>query len=164
MSGRIDWHGEPEAPAANSLVPSAGACVRRGDEVLLIERTDNSNWSMPGGAMDPGESLTGCAVRETHEETGLHVAVEGVSGLYTDPGHVIQYTSDNECRQEFTVIFHARHVSGEPSPSSESRRVVWVPVDQVEGLRMDPSQRKRLLWAIERPDEVYLDPVVPMPS
>lgn len=158
MSRRIDWHGEPEAPEVNSIVPSAGAFVRRGDEVLLIERTDNGNWSMPGGALDAGESLPGCAVRETREESGVEIEVTGVSGIYTDPGHRIEYTSDGEVRGEFSVIFHARYVSGEPTTSSESRVVRWVPLSQVAQLQMDPSQHKRVLWAVEHPEEVYLDP------
>lgn len=141
----------------NSVKPSAGAFVRHGDEVLLIERTDNGNWSMPGGAMDPGESLAGCAVRETREETGVQVKVTSVLGPWTDPGHRIEYTSDGEVRQEFTVIFGARYVSGDPVLSSESRRVAWVPVDQVEQLPMDVSQRKRVSWCIEG-DRVYFDP------
>lgn len=112
---------------------------------------------MPGGAMDPGESLAGCAVRETLEETGVRVEVTSVLGLWTDPEHRIEYTSDGEVRQEFTVIFGARYVSGEPTSSSESRRVVWVPVHQVDELRMDPSQRKRISWCLSQ-EGTYFDP------
>lgn len=158
MGERIDWHGEPGAPEVNSIRPSAGCLVRRGDEVLLIERTDNGNWSMPGGAMDPGESLAGCAARETLEETGVAVEVTGVSGIFTDPNHRIEYTSDGEVRQEFTVIFTASYVSGEPVASAESRRVAWVRMDRVLSLRMDDSQRQRLTWATEHAGEVFFDP------
>lgn len=157
MAQRIDWHGEPDAPAVNSVKPSAGCFVRRGGEVLLIERTDNGNWSMPGGAMDPGESLAGCAVRETWEETGVRVEATSVLGLWTDPGHRIEYTSDGEVRQEFTVIFAARYVSGEPTSSSESRRVVWVPIDEVDQLPMDLSQRDRVNWCLSQ-EGTYFDP------
>lgn len=80
-----------------------------------------------------------------------------MSGVYTDPGRVVQYTSNNECRQEFTVIFHAGAVAGRLTTSSESRRVQWVPVSEVRDLPMDPSQRTRILWAIEHPGEVYFD-------
>lgn len=149
MSGRIDWHGEPDAPEVNSLVPSASVFVQdEAGAVLLIERTDNGRWSIPGGAMDPGESLTGCAVREAREETGIEVEVTGLVGIWTSPGHRIEYTSDGEVRQEFTVVYRARRTAGEPTTSSESRRVQWVDQEQVEQLPMDPSQRERIAWAL----------------
>ncbi len=42
-----------------------------GDNILLTRRTDNGRWCLPGGAMDPGESLEECCIREVWEETGL---------------------------------------------------------------------------------------------
>ena len=157
MPGRIDYFGDPDAPAVTSLVPSAAAFVRHGDRVLLIERTDNGNWSMPGGAMDLGESLPACAVRETREESGLDVEVTGLVGIFTDPRHRIHYTSDGETRQEFSVVFRARPIDPEqpPATSSESSRVVWVAVDQLGELPMDRSQRMRIEHAVTG-SEVWL--------
>ncbi|MFD6355742.1 NUDIX hydrolase [Nocardia tengchongensis] len=157
MGRRIDYHQNPNAPAANSVRPSAGAFVRRGDEVLLIRRSDNGNWSMPGGAHDPGESLSRTAVRETQEETGVDVRLTGLVGIFTDPTHVIHYTSNDEVRQEFTVIYRGEPVGGEPTTSDESTHVEWVPVDRISELTMDPSQRKRIDWAITKA-EPYIDP------
>jgi ADP-ribose pyrophosphatase YjhB (NUDIX family) len=65
----------------------------RGD-VLLIRRSDNGNWALPGGAMDLGESLRQAAIRETAEETGIASEITGLSGIYIDPGHLILYTSN----------------------------------------------------------------------
>ena len=62
---------------------------------------------MPGGAHDPGESLSQTAVRETLEETGISVRLTGVAGIYTDPRHVVHYTSNDEVRQEFTIVYRA---------------------------------------------------------
>lgn len=156
MGKRIDWYDDPQAPQANSIKPSAGAYVERDGRVLLIRRDDNGNWSMPGGAMDPGESLAACAVRETLEESGVVVEVTGLGGIWTDPRHVIEYTSNGEVRQEFTAIYRARYVSGEPTTSSESTSVEWVPLEDVPALQMDRSQRMRIDWLTSR-QEPYVD-------
>jgi 8-oxo-dGTP pyrophosphatase MutT (NUDIX family) len=156
MGSRIDYYDDPAAPAANSIRPSAGAFVTRDDQLLLIERSDNGNWSMPGGAQDPGESLTATAERETFEETGVRIKATGLVGIFTDPKHVIHYTSNDEVRQEFTVIYRADFVDGEPKNSDESTNVQWVPLNEVPNLTMDPSQRKRIEWAINH-SEPYID-------
>lgn len=145
MARRIDFYDDPDAPAANSVVPSANVVVvDDAGRLLLILRSDNGNWALPGGAMDLGESLPAAAVRETLEETGIEVEITGLVGIYTDPRHVILYTSNNEVRQEFSVVFTARPLRGEPTPSSESREVHWVAPEQVESLPMDRSMRMRI--------------------
>ena len=89
MGRRIDYYGDPDAPQANSIVPSVNVAVTNdAGEILLIRRSDNGNWALPGGAVDLGESLTQAAVRETREETGVDCEITGLSGIYTDPAHV----------------------------------------------------------------------------
>src|SRR5215813_9411626 len=120
MAKRIDYFNDPAAPKANSLVPSANVIVVNDQgQILLIRRTDNGNWAVPGGGMDLGESITDTAVRETQEETGIICEITGLVGIYTNPGHVIRYTSNDEVRQEFSVVFTARPVRGELRSSSE---------------------------------------------
>ncbi|GAA0736422.1 NUDIX domain-containing protein [Dactylosporangium roseum] len=157
MARRIDYFDDPSAPQANSLVPSANAVVvNEAGELLLIHRTDNDNWSLPGGAMEPGESMTDCAVRETFEETGIHVEVTGLIGIYTDPRHVILYTSNNEVRQEFSIVYTARPLGGSPTPSDESREVEWVPPDAIGGLAMHRSMRLRIEHYLTRAGKPHL--------
>ena len=142
---RIDYYDDPQAPKANSLVPSANVVVTNdAGHVLVIRRSDNDNWALPGGAMDLGESLTQAAVREVREETGVACEITGLVGIYTDPKHVVLYTSDGEARQEFSVVFTARAVGGQPTPSSESSDVLWVARDDLAGLSMDRSMRIRV--------------------
>jgi 8-oxo-dGTP pyrophosphatase MutT (NUDIX family) len=153
MGRRIDYYDDPNAPAANSLVPSVNVVVTNdAGEILLIRRTDNDNWSLPGGAIDLGESLSQAGIRETKEETGIDCEITGLVGIYTDPKHVLHYTSNDEVRQEFTIVLTGRPVSGQPTPSEESSEVLWVPIDGILDYKMDRSMRSRV--------ERYLSPEV----
>ncbi len=145
MSRRIDYYDDPNAPKANSLVPSVNVVVTNDNgEILLIRRSDNDNWAIPGGAIDLGESLTEAAIRETREETGITCEITGLVGIYTDPKHVILYTSNGEARQEFSIVLTATAIGGIPVPSSESSEVRWTPRDEVSSLQMDRSMTMRI--------------------
>jgi 8-oxo-dGTP pyrophosphatase MutT (NUDIX family) len=157
MARRIDYYDDPDAPAANSIVPSANvAVINDAGEILLIRRSDNDNWALPGGAVDLGESLPHAAVRETKEETGVDCEVMGLSGIYTDPRHVLLYTSNGEVRQEFSVVLTARATGGQPTPSSETSEVRWVALDDLGEYNMDASMRLRVEHYLERREHPYI--------
>ena len=142
---RIDYYDDPNAPKANSLVPSVNVVVvNDAGEILMIRRTDNDNWAVPGGAIELGESVAQAAVRETREESGIECEITGIVGIYSDPKHVLLYTSNGEVRQEFSIVLTARPLSGQPTPSSESSEVRWVPVSDVSEYTMDQSMRIRI--------------------
>ena len=124
--------------------------------MLLIRRSDNGNWSMAGGAHDPGESLSDTAIRETQEESGIDIELTGIVGIFRDPKQIIHYTSNDEVRQKFTIIYRARPVGGTATTSNESTRVEWVPTQEVAEVKMDASQRKRIDWALTN-IEAYID-------
>ncbi|GGP10839.1 hypothetical protein GCM10012278_52090 [Nonomuraea glycinis] len=86
MARRIDFYDDPDAPEPNSLVPSVNVIVtNEAGDLLMIRRTDNDNWAVPGGAIDLGESIPQAAVRETLEETGITCEITGLVGTYSDP-------------------------------------------------------------------------------
>jgi 8-oxo-dGTP pyrophosphatase MutT (NUDIX family) len=68
--------------------------------VLLIQRSDNGRWALPAGAMEVGEDIAGCAVREVWEETGLRATDLTPFALYTGPG----YTYTNEWGHTYQMI------------------------------------------------------------
>jgi 8-oxo-dGTP pyrophosphatase MutT (NUDIX family) len=145
VARRIDYYDDPAAPEANSLVPSVNVVVvNESGDVLMIQRSDNGNWAVPGGAIDLGESMVQAAVRETLEETGIECRVTGIVGIYTDPRHVILYTSNGEARQEFSILLTAEPVGGELATSDESSEVRWVPRDELAGFQLDRSMRMRI--------------------
>ena len=157
MGQRIDFYDDPAAPSASRIVPSANVVVVDDEgSILLIRRSDNGNWALPGGAMDLGESLPETAVRETAEETGIDVQITGLVGIFTDPRHVILYTSNGEVRQEFSVVFAAKPLGGTPTKSAETTDVRWVPVREISPLPMDRSMRMRLDHFLTSPRDVQL--------
>ncbi|MGH8960556.1 MAG: NUDIX hydrolase [Jatrophihabitantaceae bacterium] len=153
---KLDYYHDPAAPSANSIVVAASAFIENATgQVLMIQRSDNGLWAIPGGAQDVGESIASAAVREVHEETGIHIEVVGLVGIYSDPAHVIAY-DDGEVRQEFSVCFRGRPVDGMTATSPESTRVEWVALEQLEQLSIHPSVRLRIAHGFEQRAQPYL--------
>ncbi len=77
---------------------AASAVVTSEDGVLLVKRRDVEIWVLPGGLVDPGETLAHAAVRETREETGLSIELSRLVGVYSAPNwhsggdHVIVFS------------------------------------------------------------------------
>ncbi len=141
---RIDYYHQPNMPKPNSLVPAASGVVTDSDgRILLHQRSDNGLWSLPGGAMDIGESIEKTVIREIQEETGLNVEVLKCIGLYTDPQHVIAY-SDGEVRQQYSICFACRVVNGEIKVSSESHQVKFFTKNEIDKLNIHPANLLRI--------------------
>jgi ADP-ribose pyrophosphatase YjhB (NUDIX family)/ubiquinone/menaquinone biosynthesis C-methylase UbiE len=112
--------------------PHSGAnaiVLNEAGEVLLIRRSDNGRWCLPGGHVDYGETVEGCAVREAYEETGIQVEVERLSGVYSKP---------YEAREGLTHASHyvilgfvCRPVGGEIRLSQESTDVRYFSPDRL---------------------------------
>jgi ADP-ribose pyrophosphatase YjhB (NUDIX family) len=150
---RIEHFNDPQAPPANSLVPAASAIVvDDAGRILLQRRTDNALWSIPGGAMEVGESIAETVVREVKEETGLDVAPERLVGIYSNPRHVVEY-ADGEVRQQFSVCFACRLVGGQPATSHESSEVGFFTPAEVEAMPVHESIRLRIRHYLERRPE-----------
>jgi 8-oxo-dGTP pyrophosphatase MutT (NUDIX family) len=145
MNRRIEYLNDPGAPKPNSLVPAAGVLAVDGTGRLLLQRRrDTGQWAIPMGKQELGETVSQCAVRETEEETGIRVEVTGLLGVYSDPGHVVLYTSDGETRQEYEVILLGRPLSGEPKANDEASAAGWFTIAELGGLDIHPTQWRQL--------------------
>jgi len=146
---RRDYFYDPAAPKPNSIHPAAAVALFNSDgNILLLRRKDNDKWTMPGGTLDFGESLTDCAIREILEETGLQIRITDLIGTYTDPHILIAY-SDGEVRQEFTLVYAAEIDSGDLKIDEESKEAIWVPLSSAVELPLAESQRRRLKDVME---------------
>lgn len=86
--------------------------------VLLTRRADNGRWCLPGGHVDSGESVAEACVREVLEETGLHVEIQRLIGVYSTPDALVVYPDGNQA-QFVSLCFEARVNGGDPSTTSE---------------------------------------------
>ncbi len=111
--------------------------------LLMIRRTDNDLYAIPGGGQEVGETVAQAVVREVAEETGIDVEVTDLIGIYSNPAHVIAY-DDGEVRQEFSLCFRATPTGGQPRTSSESSEVEWVTRERLDELNIHPSIRLRI--------------------
>jgi len=152
---RIEHFNDPDAPAANRLVPAASAVVvDQAGRILLHRRADNELWSIPGGGMEVGERIANTVVREVREETGLEVEPEAIVGIYSDPHHVVEY-GDGEVRQQFSVCFACPLVGGELATSDESLEVGFFTPAEIETMPVHESIRLRIRHYLEhRPQPV----------
>jgi ADP-ribose pyrophosphatase YjhB (NUDIX family) len=155
---RVDYDDDPRAPRATRIVPAASAIVTDGDgRILLHRRTDNALWSIPGGQMEVGETISQTVVREVREETGLEVAPDRLVGIYTDPRHVIAY-SDGEARQEFSICFACRPVGGELlDRGDESLAVGFFAPERIAEMSMHRSIRRRIADFLDARDQPAID-------
>jgi len=153
---RIDYLDDPAAPKANSIVPAVSAIVpdSKGG-ILLIRRTDNSYWSIPGGGVEPGESVSQAVVREVREETGMECEVTELVGIYSNPGHVAAY-DDGEVRQEFSICFTARLLGGSARTSDESSAVQFVLPADIPRYDIHPSIRIRIRHYLDQRAAPYI--------
>ncbi|WP_181781325.1 NUDIX hydrolase [Pseudonocardia pini] len=152
---RTDYLDDPDAPKPNSIVIALSAFVLDdAGRLLMIRRTDNDKHAIPGGRHELGETMTEAVIRETIEETGITVEVTGLIGIYSNPHHVMAY-DDGEVRQEFSICFRARQVSGEPRTSDESSEVRWVDPAQLDDLDIHPSIRLRIDHGLQERAEPF---------
>jgi ADP-ribose pyrophosphatase YjhB (NUDIX family) len=153
---RIDYFNDPDAPKANSVVPSTTAIVSDSEgRIVLVKRKDNDLWALPGGGMELGESIEETAVREVKEETGLDVEVTALIGVYTNPHHVMAY-DDGEVRQQFSLLYATKLLGGELRFDHESTDIAWIAPSELGRYPMHPSMRLRVQHFQERRTAPYL--------
>ncbi|MFC1920752.1 NUDIX hydrolase [Chloroflexota bacterium] len=134
----------PEYP-----IPSVGVCVFKGDKVLLIQRGNQPSkgkWSVPGGAIELGETIQETAKREIAEECGIDIEP---GKILTVSNHIVP---DEEGRTQFhyTVIYLlADYVNGEARPGSDAVDVRWTESSEMDSLDMNPVVRDNMLEAFK---------------
>ncbi|MEV4225935.1 NUDIX domain-containing protein [Streptomyces bobili] len=118
-------------------VSVAGVVMRDDGRLLAIRRADNGTWELPGGVLELDESPERGVAREVLEETGIHVEVDELTGVYK-----------NTTRGIVALVFRCKPSGGSERTSSESTAVDWLTPEEV-GERMSEVFAIRLLDALD---------------
>ncbi len=124
--------------------------VRQGDRFLLVhERKHGQQWYFPAGRVEPGETLAAAAHRETLEEAGLRVQLDGVLRVEHQliPGGA-----------RVRVLYTARPIDDTPpkqQPDEESLGAAWVRLEDLAHLPLRSEEVVRVLTEVSQGAPVY---------
>lgn len=123
IAGVRTYVGQERIIAVGAMV----VVVRDDGRVLMIQRRDPVGiWAFPAGFCDLGENVAHAAVRETREETGLHVEPERIIGVYSSPAYHYTYPNGDQVKN-VGVLFRARLLGGVPQiEAAEIRQMAWL--------------------------------------
>jgi ADP-ribose pyrophosphatase YjhB (NUDIX family) len=138
-------------PSPRGPIPSwyfALVVVRLGHRFLLTqERKYNAAWSIPGGRVEPGETLAEAAIREVLEETGVPTRLEGILRVEHSP---IEH-APGEGSARIRVIFVGSPVDDtapRTTPDDESLGAAYLTLDQIRELPLRGAELRMLLESV----------------
>ncbi len=121
----------------NPLLTVDTFIINRGSVVLIMRKNHpyKGSWALPGGFVEYGETVDSAALRETKEETGLDVELDGIVGVYSDPerdprGHII------------SICFLAQKTGGNLVADTDAADVKCFDLDEISGIVMAFDHRK----------------------
>jgi len=119
-------------------IVGVGAVIVRDNHVLLVRRGNEPNrglWSIPGGAVELGETLAQAATREVREECRLEIEAQGVLSTF----ELIQRDEQDKVRYHYVLIDLAtRYVGGQATAASDALDAHWATEDELDTLDIVP--------------------------
>lgn len=113
-------------------------CRDEADRVLLVQQRDTRCWSVPGGAIEPGESPADAAAREAFEESGLQLKVGKLQAALGGPECRRTYANGDELSY-VALVYEATVIGGTTKPDDdETSAVAWKAVRELAAL---PQER-----------------------
>lgn len=131
-----------------------GAVVHEG-KLLMVRRASRrgrGNWQVPGGFIEPDETIETAAVREVAEEAGVQAEVVGILG--------IRNRYDPDSGNSIYVIFVMRPLNGEPTPDGvEVDQAGYFTLEEIQALEQVPPINLEIAKRVLAPDHRLHTPV-----
>ena len=142
-------YGERISRQGNIRLGCSAAIFDEQGRIFLTRRADNGQWCLPGGGVEPGESVTEACQREVWEETGLIITVKRLVGVYSYSDQLVVYPDGNKA-QIVALHFEAQGVEGSPVLSNETTGFGHFTLAEVEELEMFGRHKERILDTLEK--------------
>lgn len=133
----------------------SAAIIDQQGRILLTKRTDNGQWCLPSGALEPGESVAEACEREVLEETGLSVDVKRLVGVYSHPDQLSVYDDGNKF-QIIAIHFEAEITGGTLGLSDETTAFGYFTIEEIEGLEMLGRHKERIHDTLAGQSEAFI--------
>lgn len=120
----------------------------RHEKILLTRRSDNGLWCLPGGKMEPGESIEECCRREVMEETGLDVELKRLIAIYSNRDQLVVYREGTKV--QFVILsFEAQISGGMLGLSNETTDAGFFTMIEIESMEMHDRHKDRIIDALQ---------------
>jgi len=100
------------------------------NRLLMMKRSDNGCWGLPGGSTEPGEAVEEAARRETLEETNLQIGEMSLFGVFSGPELYYKYPNGDEV-YNVTIIYLSYDWHGEVKLNDEHTEWRSFQVDEI---------------------------------
>ena len=144
----------PERYNTGYNIGVGGAAVREG-RLLMVRRASRrgrGNWQLPGGYIEPDETIEQAVVREVLEEAGVTAELEGILG--------VRSRYDPEVGNGVYIVLSLRPVSGEPKADGrEVDRADYFSLEEIRTLDPLPPVNWEIARRVLAPDRRLLTPV-----
>ena len=137
-------------------VGCSAAIFDKDGRVLLTRRADNGQWCLPSGGMEPGESPAEAVTREVLEETGLHVRVKRLVGVYSDPNQLVMYVDGNKV-QIVAIHFEAEVTGGTLGLSEETTEFGYFSPQEIQNMELLGHHKQRVMDTLTQRAEAFFE-------
>jgi ADP-ribose pyrophosphatase YjhB (NUDIX family) len=142
-------YGERISRQGNIRLGCSAAIFDEQGRIFLTRRADNGQWCLPGGGMEPGESVREACQREVREETVLSIEVKRLVGVYSYSDQLVVYPDGNKA-QIVALHFEVQVLRGTPVLSNETTAFGYFRLAEVEELDMFGRHKERILDTLEK--------------